>query len=248
VADVDFEIRDSIATVTLRRGKVNALNPGVVGQLDSAFRKLEGNSDARAIVLTGQGKFFSFGFDVPELLSFTQDQFIAFVREFTALYTYLFVYPKPVVAALNGHAVAGGCMLALTADRRIMTDGHATIGLNEIAFGSSAFAGAVEMLRFCTGDRAATEVLYTGALYTPNEARDLGLIDAVVPAADVLEHARRMAETLARNPPAFASLKKLLRASVAEEMRRREQASIVEMAGIWYSPATWANLHDIRIR
>ena len=129
-----------------------------------------------------------------------------------------------------------------------MTDAHATIGLNEIAFGSSAFAGSVEMLRFCVGDRAATEVLYTGALYEQDDARQLGLADAVVPAADVVEHARRLAETFSRNLPAFASIKKLLRSPVAEEMRRRERPSIVEMAGIWYSPATWANLHNIRIR
>jgi enoyl-CoA hydratase/carnithine racemase len=246
--EIDVDVRDAVATVTLNRGKVNAINGSLVAQLDSAFRKLATNGDARAIVLTGHGKFFSFGFDVPELLSFTREQFIAFVREFTAFYTYLFLYPKPVVAAVNGHAVAGGCMLALAADRRIMTDAHATIGLNEIAFGSTAFAGSVEMLRFCVGDRAATEVHYSGALYTAGDARSLGLVDDVVAAPGVIEIARRMAEAFAKNLPAFASLKKLLRQPVAEEMRRREQPSIVEMAEIWYSPATWAKLHDIRIR
>ncbi|MGZ7030437.1 MAG: enoyl-CoA hydratase/isomerase family protein [Thermoanaerobaculia bacterium] len=247
MSNVLLEVHDSIATVTLARGKVNAINGDVVADLDLTFRALESRADVRAIVLTGRGKFFSFGYDVPELLSYSKEQFVTFVRKFTELYTYLFVYPKPVIAALNGHAVAGGCMLALTCDRRIMIDGHANIALNEIAFGSTLFAGSVEMLRFCTGDRAAAEILYTGAMYSGADALQIGLVDDV--RADFAERALAVARELGqRNPPAFASIKTMLRGPVAEQMRAREETSIQEMADIWYSDHTWANLKYIAIR
>src|SRR6185503_3992101 len=107
---------NGISTLVLNRGKVNALNGSVVDQLREHLGLLEGDPDVRAIILTGFGKFFSFGFDIPEFLSFSKEQFVAYLKNFTNLYTYLFLYPKPVVAALNGHAIAAGCMLALACD------------------------------------------------------------------------------------------------------------------------------------
>jgi len=246
--DVDVQIHDRIATLTLSRGKVNAINGEVVAQLDAAFRSLESRADVLATILTGRDKFFSFGFDVPEIRSFSRDQFAKFFRQFTDLYTYMFLYPKPVIAAINGHAIAGGCMLALACDRRIMVDGHAKIGLNEIAFGSSVFAGSVEMLRFAIGSGAASEVLYTGAMYSARDAERIGLVQDVSPEADIRERAERVARELAsRHPLAFASIKRLLRQSVAEEMVRREEASVNEMVEIWSSEPTRSNLKNIEI-
>jgi len=92
----------------------------------------------------------------------------------------MFIYPKPIIAALNGHTIAGGCMLALACDFRLMVPGKAKISLNEIGFGSSVFAGATEMLRFWVGSAMATEVLYSGAMYPANEAFRLGLVQEVI--------------------------------------------------------------------
>jgi enoyl-CoA hydratase len=91
---------------------------------------LEVDPVLRALVLTGRGKFFSFGFDIPEFLPFTKEQFTNYLINFSDFYTYLFLYPKPIVAALNGHAIAGGCMLALACDHRVMTAGKGKISLN----------------------------------------------------------------------------------------------------------------------
>src|SRR5262245_46619333 len=145
--------RDGIATLTLGRDKVNAVNGRVVDELRAQLESAERDAGVRAVVLTGQGKFFSFGFDVPEFLPVSKDDFGQFVKGFTDLYTDMFVYPKPLVAAVNGHAIAGGCMLTLPCDHRVMVAGSAKIGLNEIAFGSSLFAGATEMLRVPGGQR-----------------------------------------------------------------------------------------------
>lgn len=246
---VKVEIHEGIATVVLNRGKVNALNGEFVDELKECFKALEVNQDASAIVLTGDGKFFSFGFDIPAFLSFTKEEFTNYLINFTDLYTYLFLYPKPVIAALNGHTIAGGCMIALGCDTRVMADGKGKISLNEIDFGSSVFSGSMEMLRFCIGSANAAKVLYSGAMYSAEEAMSLGLVQAVVPEEDLMIQAKRMASDLIpKHMPAFTSIKGLLRKPIAEDMIKREKESIREFVDIWYSEPTWTNLQKIKIR
>lgn len=100
--NLQLDRTEGIATITLSRGKVNALFTDVVDEIRSTLAALEADPDIRAVILTGQGRFFSFGFDIPAFLSFSKAEFTQFLVEFTDLYTYLFLYPKPVIAALNG--------------------------------------------------------------------------------------------------------------------------------------------------
>ena len=245
---VEVETSEGIATVTLHRGKVNALNGMVVDELRECLKAVEVDQNLKALVLTGCGKFLSFGFDIPEFLSFTKGEFTNFLTNFTDLYTYVFLYPKPVVAALNGHTIAGGCMLALACDHRIMVTGKSKISLNEIAFGSTVFAGSTEMLRFWIGSANATKILYSGAMYSAEEAMNLGLVQEVLTEDNLMVRARSIASDLAsKHMPAFTSIKSLLRKPIAEDMMKRERASIREFVDIWYSEPTWANLQDIKI-
>jgi Delta3-Delta2-enoyl-CoA isomerase len=246
---VHLDTHEGLTTVRLERGKVNALNEQVVDELASCLRGLESDPAVRGVLLTGTGKFFSFGFDIPEFLGVSKDAFTSYLRKFAALYRDLFVHPRPVVAALNGHTVAGGCMIATACDARVMAKENGRIGLNEIGFGSSLFAGSLEILRFWVGDRRAQEVAYGGALYTPEQALELGLVDAAVPGSALLDEARARLQQLAgRSPAAFRSIKRLLRQPVAEEMQRREDASIREFVEIWYSKEMRAELEKIKIR
>jgi Delta3-Delta2-enoyl-CoA isomerase len=227
---------------------VNAINVHVIRELRTHFERLEHDAGVSSIVLTGAGKFFSFGFDIPEFFPLSKAEFTQVVAGFSDLYRYIFLYSKPVVAALNGHAIAGGCMLALACDRRIMATGRAKIGLNEIAFGSSVFAGSTEMLRFWTGSANASRILLSGTMFPAEEAKILGLVDELIAPDDVSIAARKAALALAEaSTPAFASIKSLLRRSVAEETQRREGESIKEFVEIWYSDAVRANLAAIKI-
>ncbi len=238
---------EEVATISLSRGKVNALNGSVIEEIHDRLKDLEIDPAVRGVILTGQGKFFSFGFDIPEFLSFSKEAFTAYLHKFTGLYTYLFLFPKPVVAALNGHAVAGGCMLSTACDYRVMVSGKAKIALNELNFGSSIFAGSAAMLRYCTGARNAEEILYSGTMYVAEEARRLGLVDRVTPEEDLMPEALRMAREYAKkDATAFRSIKRLLRGPTAEEMVRDEDASIREFVDIWYSENTWKNLQEIK--
>lgn len=245
---VNVTSTEGLAILRLGRGKVNALNEPFVDELTSAVGELGEDPAVRAVVITGEGKFFSFGFDIPELYDYSKEDFTRYLEKFTGLYTLLYELPKPVVAALNGHAVAGGCMLALACDRRLMVPDHAKISLNEITFGASVFAGSVEMLVACTGQREAEEILTTGAMYTGSEAIAMGLVDETVEPARLMEAASAEARELARNPEAFRSLKSLLRSPIAARMRDREAASIREFVRIWYSEETRRQLEKITIR
>jgi Delta3-Delta2-enoyl-CoA isomerase len=245
---VHISIDDGIAEVRLERGKVNALDERVVDELASCLRDLAQDSAGPPIVLRGSGRFFSFGFDIPHFLGFSKAAFSAFVASFTSLYRDIFLHPRPVVAALNGHAVAGGCMLATACDARVMVTGKAKIGLNEIGFGSSVFAGSVDMLTFWVGARRAQQILYSGALYPAEEARALRLVDVVTDEAGLRDAAREVARDLAaRDAAAFRSIKGLLRRPIAEAMLAREPRSIEEFVDIWYSEPTWKRLQEIRI-
>ncbi|MCK4632690.1 MAG: enoyl-CoA hydratase/isomerase family protein, partial [candidate division Zixibacteria bacterium] len=108
--------RGEIAIVTISRGKVNAFNGEVVDELRAAFEQLEKDSATKAVILSGSGKFFSYGFDVPEFCDYSREQFEKFLVNFTEFCAYLFPYPKPIIAAINGHATAGGCILAMLCD------------------------------------------------------------------------------------------------------------------------------------
>src|SRR4051812_2416801 len=250
--DMEFvrtSIKDGIAEVRLERGPVNALEDQIVEELSTCFRQNGEDEQVRAIVLTGSGKFFSFGFDIPRFLSHPRESFAAYLTRFTTLYREIFSHPKPVVAAINGHAVAGGCMLAIACDARIMAQGKAKIGLNEIGFGSSVFAGSVAMLVCCVGPRRAQDILYGGKLYPSEEALALGLIDAIAGEPELPGTAHDLARTLgSRDPAAFRSIKSMLRRPVLEEMLAREPESIREFVDIWYSERIRKNLEAIRIR
>lgn len=245
---VTLEKSDGIAVLSIRRGNVNALNGLVVHQLREHLKALEMDRETRAIILTGSGKFFSFGFDVPEFLTFTKEQFTEFVINFTDLYKSIFLYSKPIVAALNGHTIAGGCMLALACDYRVMVGEKAKISLNEISFSSSLFAGSTEILRFWVGSANATAILYSGAMYPADEAQRLGLVHYIAKLEDYMSEARKTALVLAsKDPSAFASIKSLLRKYVADEILNRERESIKEFVDIWYSESTRASLRNIKI-
>lgn len=241
-------VHGDIAKVILNRGKVNPINEPFTDELRQCFDDLVRDASVRAIILTGRDKFFSFGLDIPEFLGYSKESFIRFVTKFAALYTQVFLCPKPVIAALNGHTVAGGCMLATACDHRIMVSGKSKISLNEINFGSSLFPGSAEMLKYCVGNRNAELVAYTGAMFSAEEAKGLGLVDEVVTEDSLPERAMKAAKEFARRySPAFESIKTLLRTETGEQMKRMDARYRDEMVDIWYSEQTWKQLQNIKI-
>jgi enoyl-CoA hydratase/carnithine racemase len=130
-----------------------------------------------------------------------------------------------------------------------MAEGKSKISLNEIGFASSVFAGSTEMLRFCAGSRNAAKILYSGAMYSAQEALDMGLVDIITSPEKLMGEAVKIALELSeKSNPAFAGIKSLLRGPIAEEMKAREEDSIKKFVEIWYSNDTRENLKKIKIR
>ncbi len=245
---VETSEKEGIATVSISRGKVNAINEVVVEQIQEALSRIQANETIRAVILTGRGRFFSFGFDIPEFMSFSREDFSRYLIKFTDLYARIFLFPKPVIAALNGHTIAGGCMIASACDYRLMVKGKAKISLNEITFGSSVFAGSTAILKYCVGTVNAQEILYSGRMYTAEEALALGLVNTVTSEDDLLIKAEMAAKDFAaKDPVAFKSIKRLLRRHAMEEIARFEEESIKEFVEIWYSETMRRNLSRITI-
>ena len=240
---------DGVAILTLTRGKVHALNEEMVDHLLARFTELIEDPETKAVVLAGEGSFFSFGLDVPELYDYSPEDFTRFLTKFTALYLDMYRFGKPLVAAINGHAIAGGFMLSIPCDYRVMVTGKAKIALNEVTFGSSLFAGSLEILKGVVGQRDAERITLTGSMYSAEEAQGLGLVDEVVEPDQVVARAVTVATDMAkRDAVAFASIKRLLRDPVVERIRATEAASIKRFVEIWYSPSTREQTKGIVIR
>ncbi len=241
--------QDAVTTLTLTRGKVHPLNEASVDHLIERFGELRDDTETKAVVLTGAGSFFSFGLDVPELYGYSPEDFARFLTKFTSLYLSLFEFPKPLVAAINGHAVAGGFMLSTPCDYRVMASGKAKISLNEITFGSTLFSGALDILKCVVGHRNAETIAFSGAMHSAEEARDFGLVDIVTEPDLVLVGAQKHAyEMSQRDAVAFADIKRLLRAPIIARIKRDEAGSIKRFVEIWYSDSTREQIKGIVIR
>jgi len=241
---IDLKFDSGIAVLSIAHGKANALDIELCEAAARCFNDL-GRSDARAVVVTGQGRMFSAGVDLLRVGSGGA----AYVREFLPalhqLFDAAFFHPKPVVAAINGHAIAGGCVLACCADRRIMARGSGRIGVTELLVGVPFPALAFEVVRFAVPARYLPEFTYGGATYDAETAVQRGLIDEVVDADGLLEDAMALARELALlSPPAFAQAKKQLRQEVTERIARSGAATDKIVTDIWAAPETLGRIRD----
>jgi enoyl-CoA hydratase len=230
--------RGSIAVVTMRHGKANALDIEFCEALSARFVELR-DSDAKAVVLTGQDRIFSAGVDLKRLSEGGADYIRAFLPALQRLFETVFLHPRPVVAAINGHAIAGGAVLAACADRRIMAEGAGRIGVTELLVGLPFPALAMEVLRFAVPPRYLSEFTLSGATYETDGALDRGWIDETAEPAELLEDAIAVAQELAAlSPPAFAQTKMQLREPVRERMAATGAATDKTVTDIWTAPET----------
>lgn len=217
------ERRGFVAVLRLDRPPVNALDLELLIELEERLGALE-RDDARAVVLTGAGRCFSAGVDLPRLLKEGEDYARAFVPRLDTAFRRLFAFPKPVVAAINGHAIAGGCVLACACDHRLMTDGEATIGVPELVVGVPWPPLALEIVRFQVPHFRAQQLVYSGRTVGPDEARRMGLVEETVEPEHLLEAALESAERLAAIPAeAFRMAKLQLRGPSLEHAERRQR-------------------------
>jgi enoyl-CoA hydratase len=225
-----------LALVRMELGKANAIGPAFLAALDGALDELERGLPSAAI-LVGYDRYFSAGLDLPALLPLDRASMAGMITEFSRVMLRLFTLPCPVIAAINGHAVAGGCVLALQADVRLMTsDEGARIGLKEAALGIGLPTVVVETLRAQVPAASLVPIALEGRLFAPAEAEALGLVDAFHAPAELLPRAVARAKELAAiAPQAWAQIKNGLRGPVADAVRARDPETAKRWLDTWFS-------------
>ena len=207
-----------VAVVRMTHGKANAFDLEFCRALSAQVHAWQ-QSPAAAVVLTGQGKIFSAGVDLVRLTGGD----VVYVQEFLAAmnsaFETLFAFPKPLVVAVNGHAIAGGCVMACCADYRVMAREPGRIGIPELLVGVPFPVVPLEIVRFAAPPQHLQALIYRGLTLPADEALRYGLVDEVVDADRVVDEAVEVAERMAAVPfEAFHLTKRLLREPVIRQM------------------------------
>lgn len=239
---IEREDIDGVAVLRLAHGPVNALDLELVTNISATFSELDA-SDHRAIVFTGAGRAFSAGVDLWRAV----DGGPAYVRQFVPAlveaFETVFNTGKPVVAAVNGHAIAGGCILVSGCDHRIMSAGR--IGVTELLVGVPFPISALEILIYAVGAQRAREAVLSGATYAPETAAGMGLVDEVVEGDRLLERAVDVANRLARIPAeTYRLTKQQLRLAVNERLRRLRPEYDTQTMRLWEARAADGTIRD----
>jgi enoyl-CoA hydratase len=236
---------DDVAVLRLEGGKANAMTPELLDQLRRLIDNFAG-SPARTAVLTGYGSYFSAGLALPMLVDLDRSQMSAYIGRFGEAMMRVFSCEKPIVAAINGHAIAGGCVLALQCDWRVMVDDGARIGLNETQLGIGLPSSVLEPLRLAVPSSSLVTIAYEGRLFSPSEAHELGLVDELAPASTLLDHALVKARALAAVPSTgVAQVKMGLRRAALEAVARNSAEESERWLDTWFSPDAQTRLRAV---
>jgi enoyl-CoA hydratase len=212
---VEYRISDGVSTITMDDGKVNALSSEMIGAVASVFDRAE-DDGADAVILTGRDKVFSAGFD----LKTEGDGWPPMLIAGANLAARMLSFPRPVIIACNGHAMAMGGFLLLSADYRIGVSGDFNIGLNEVAIGLTMPWFGIEIARHRLTRPYFDRCAGTGVLLGPDEAKTAGFLDEVVPGSDLSEAAQQAASRLAQvKHPAHVDTKLRVREGVIAGIR-----------------------------
>lgn len=233
---VRVEDHDGRAVVRMEAGKVNAMDLALCEDLSATFAALP-ESGARAVVLTGNGRAFSAGVDLPAIVDGGAEHARAFVDALAGCFEAVLRCRLPVVAAVDGHAIAGGCVLACAADHRVAVDsGSARLGLTELAVGVPFPTSAVEIMRWRLGDPLLGRRVLLADTVPATEAVSARLADELAPADELLDRALAVAGTLAAVPAAsYALTKAQLQAEVRERIDARRAGWEPQVADLWAS-------------
>jgi len=241
--NVAIDKKGKVAVLHLNNGDTNPISPKLVDDLLEAQDIIR--KDFRGMVLAGSSKFFCIGFDLPALVNYDRIQMADFFGKFNSLVLNLYTLPVPTCCAVAGHAIAGGNILILTSDFRVAASGKKLIGLNEVKLGVPVPYLADLILRQVIGDRAATEMLYSGEFVTTSDAKKTGLVDDVVSLEEVEEKAIEKVMKIADLPQAaFSEIKanrtESIRSLYEQNFKRKDEYFL----NCWFSEPVQALMKE----
>lgn len=234
---------DDVAVVQLNHGKVNALDLELLNAITQTFTDLD-ESHHRSIVLTGTGRAFSAGVDLWRVIEAGPEYLEAFVPALSEAFLAIFNVGKPVVAAINGHAIAGGTILACACDHRMMADGDGRIGVTELHVGVPFPVTALEILAFAMGEPQARRAVLTATTHQPREALAQNYVHELLPAADLSDAALAWASRQATQIPAdtYRFTKAQLQFPVGKRLARLRPSFDSETTELWIRRASDGSL------
>ena len=235
---ITIEFEDKHAVLSLNRPKANAINMEMVEELREIFAKLHDSENVEGVILTGTGPIFSAGLDVVELYGYDEDAVNQFWLEFGRLWRDMVAFPKPLICAVNGASPAGGCVLALCCDYRVMSRGKHTIGLNEIPVGIVVPPPLVEVARTTVGNVKIGKMFYNGLLMTADQACEFGLVDEVCEQDEILKKAEAQLLTWTNMPKVpWQTMKKTIRGPILEMLTNIDfDEAFGPTLEAWWSP------------
>lgn len=234
------EVHDTVGVLKLNREVTNAINHEMVIRISENLQEMKYESNIRSVVFSSENeKFFAIGFDIPELFELEREDFEEFYHSFNQLCLDLYSFPKPTIAALKGHAIAGGCIIALCCDYRYIAEGRKLMGLNEIKLGVPIPYPGDCILRQLIGSQNAMEMTYTGEFYSSKKLLEKGVVNKVLPLEQVLTESIKKATSLGALPQkAFKRIKHNRIEMVETQIRR----NLTEKENIfierWFSDKT----------
>jgi 3,2-trans-enoyl-CoA isomerase len=243
---IKVTIKDHLSIITLDRGKSNAMNGEMITELDDILKNIAGDPGISGAIITGKDHFFSAGLDLIELYSYSEEEAESFWHKFLNFTATITSFKKPLVAAINGHSPAGGCVIALACDYRIMAEGKFIIGLNEVPVGIIVPQSIFALYSFWIGQANAARSLLEGKLFNPEEALTIGLIDEIVNPASILTAAeRKIRKYMAMERNTWEQSKLNIRKNLIAATSADHSEALAEMLKQWWSPATRSILKTI---
>ncbi|MDX1710680.1 MAG: enoyl-CoA hydratase/isomerase family protein [Rhodovibrionaceae bacterium] len=229
-----------IALLTLDRPPANALNPDLLAALDGQLQEIVESDEVRAVVVTGAGRLLSAGMDLKELQGFAPEEERATVEWLNRCFGTLYSMPLPVVAAANGHAIAGGLFLVLASDYRVASE-RALFGLAEVRVGVSFPVAPMEIARAELPPHALRRLMLSGANISADQAERIGIADELAPPDGVVERALAVARDYAALPPkAYAAVKAQVRAEAILRIRAAVEDRQEPLLTGWFTEETRA--------
>jgi len=241
---INITKKKDYAILQLQQGKVNAINYQLVKEVRSAMQALQKDDTIRGVIIAGQPHYFSAGLDVIELYGLDKEGIRPFFRDFGNLYMELARFPKPLIAAITGHAPAGGTVIAMTCDYRVMTDGNKyTLGLNEVLVNVPLSEDIISGYAFWLGDGLSARYLLQGKLMTAKEAQAVGFVDEVCPLAEVLDKAEAQIQRyLGSNDRIFKDIKYRTRKDWINSLGQKGELAMEETMEVWWQPEVRARM------
>lgn len=236
---IKVTIKDRLSLITLDRGKSNALNREMITELNDMLTNISSDPNIAGVIITGKEPFFSAGLDLIELYNYNEQEAESFWHLFLNFIANITAFKKPLVAAINGHSPAGGCVIALACDYRVMAEGKYIIGLNEVPVGIIVPNSIFNLYSFWIGSANASRSLLEGKLFTPEEALQIGLVDEVVNPASIITAAeRKIRKYMGMESNTWQQSKLSIRKDLIASTSADQSEALQVMLKQWWAPTT----------